>query len=145
MGEESVFQINSQLWIPRGEFRFEYARSGGPGGQNVNKVNSKATLRWNVGENQSLPEGVRQRIKVLAGRRLTDDGELLLVGQRYRDQPKNIEDCLERLRELVLQASVVQRKRIKTKPTRGSVQRRLTDKKAESQKKKSRQKRYSDD
>lgn len=138
MADEGPFIINSQLQIPRGELRFEYARSGGPGGQNVNKVNSKATLRWNLEENQSLPVGVMTRLRGLAGSRLTDGGELLIVGQRFRDQPKNVEDCLEKLRELILKAAVQPRKRIKTKPTRGSVKRRLADKKAESQKKQSR-------
>jgi len=145
MAEESLFVINSTLKIPRAEIQFEFSRSGGPGGQNVNKVNSKTTLRWNLQENQSLPEALRNRLRSLAGRRLTDKGELLLVGQRYRDQPKNIEDCLERLRELVLQASTIPRKRVKTKPTKGSIRRRLTDKKAESQKKQSRQRKFLDD
>ncbi len=145
MGEDGLFRISPQLVIPRGELEFEYARSGGPGGQNVNKVNSKATLRWSLNENQTLPDGVKSRLRTLAGRRLTDEGELLIVGQRYRDQPKNVEDCLERLRELVLQASVVQKRRIKTNPTRGSVQRRLNEKKAGAQKKQSRRKQFGDE
>ncbi len=145
MAEEGLFTITPQLQIPRAELKFEFARSGGPGGQNVNKVNSKATLRWNLVENQTLPQSLLSRLRSLAGNRMTEEGELLIVGQRFRDQPKNIEDCLERLRELVIQASVVPRRRIKTKPTRGSVQRRLTDKKEASKKKESRRKRFSDD
>ncbi|MFO1020655.1 MAG: alternative ribosome rescue aminoacyl-tRNA hydrolase ArfB [Planctomycetales bacterium] len=131
-------EIPPNLQIPDEELRFEYARSGGPGGQNVNKVNSKATLRWQPALNESLPSGVRERFLKRFQSRLTEGGELLIVGQRFRDQPKNVADCLDRLRLMIIEVLQPPKRRIKTRPTGGSVRRRLETKRQNSQKKQGR-------
>lgn len=118
-------QITDQLYIPDGELRWSYARSGGPGGQNVNKVASKAVLRWDVTANTGLPEEVRLRLREQQRGRITTAGELVLTSERFRDQERNRQDCLEKLREMVRQAAIRPRKRRPTRPTRGSQERRL--------------------
>ena len=135
----SLFVSNS-IQIPLAEFDFVYARSSGPGGQNVNKVNSKVQLRWDVAASSALPPEVALRFKTLHRRRITNDGIFTLVSQRYRDQPRNREDCLERLSELVLEATKVPKTRRPTKATRSSHRRRLADKKQRSERKQSRRK-----
>jgi ribosome-associated protein len=127
--------ITDTLAIPDDELEFSYARSGGPGGQNVNKVASKAVLRWNLAANTSLPADVKDRLRQQQANRITDEGDLLIQGQRFRDQARNAEDCLERLRAMVLQALHPPTPRRKTRPTRGSRQRRLTDKRQHSERK----------
>jgi ribosome-associated protein len=134
----TVLSVTPAVQIPLSEFEFTYARSSGPGGQNVNKVNSKATLRWNLIGSPSLPEAVRQRFLKRYGSRVTSEGELLITSQRYRDQPRNIEDCLEKLRELLALAAVPPTPRKKTKPTRGSKERRLRDKRVQTTRKEQR-------
>jgi len=130
--------VSAKLRVPLREFQFTYARSGGPGGQNVNKVNSKAVLRWPVVASPSLPEPVRQRLLTKFRRRITGDGELLVVSQRFRDAGRNTADCLEKLRQMLLDASQPPRPRKPTKPTRGSIQRRLEGKRLQSHKKQQR-------
>jgi ribosome-associated protein len=130
--------VAPHIQIPPAEFEFTYARSSGPGGQNVNKVNSKAVLRWQATKSPSLPEAVRTRFLAKYGSRLTGDGELLITSERYRDQPRNIDDCLEKLREMLLSVAVAPKKRKKTKPSRASKERRLDSKKRDSSKKQSR-------
>ena len=122
--------VSPEIRIPLREFQFTFARSGGPGGQNVNKVSSKAVLRWAVLESPSLPEPVRQRLARLLGRRLTAAGELLVTSQRFRDAGRNAADCLEKLRAMVAEAAKPVRRRRPTRPTAGSVQRRLTAKRS---------------
>ena len=109
--------INSRLTIPREEFEFSYARSGGPGGQNVNKVNTKVTLRWPVESSPSLPPGIKERFLKQYARRITINGELVLSSQRYRDQIRNQSDCLEKLRQMVLEVAEPPKLR---RPTRAS-------------------------
>ncbi|MGE3820399.1 MAG: aminoacyl-tRNA hydrolase, partial [Isosphaeraceae bacterium] len=89
----STLRINDHVAIPMDEFRWDYARSGGPGGQNVNKVNSKALLRWNPSTSPSLPEPVKRRLLVIARRRITAEGDLLISAQDSRDQSRNVESC----------------------------------------------------
>jgi ribosome-associated protein len=127
--------ITPQLSIPLREIEFSYARSGGPGGQNVNKVNSKATLRWNATTSSALPEEIRQRLIVRYSKRLTVEGELIVTSQRFRDAGRNTADCLEKLRELVLAVTVVPKTRRPTKPSRGAKRRRLEDKRRQSTRK----------
>jgi len=121
--------VTDTLKIPLSEFTYQFARSSGPGGQNVNKVNTKVLLRWEVTKSESLPEAVRQRFLESHGNRINSEGELLLTSTRYRDQKRNIEDCLEKLAELLRAVAKPPRKRRKTKPTRGSKERRLKQKK----------------
>jgi ribosome-associated protein len=124
-----VFSINDQLSIPETELTWSFARSGGPGGQNVNKVSSKAILRWNLGANTTLPDEARHRLRGLERRRITTEDELIITSQTYRDQERNKQDCLDRLRAMILRALVVPKVRKATKPTRASKRRRLAEKK----------------
>ncbi|MCA9204259.1 MAG: alternative ribosome rescue aminoacyl-tRNA hydrolase ArfB [Pirellulaceae bacterium] len=130
-----MLKVNRRIAIPLAEFTYTFARSGGPGGQNVNKVNSKATLRWPITSSPSLPEDVRQRFLATFRTRITQDGDLVLSSQRYRDQGRNVQDCLDKLREMLLSVATPPKIRRETKPTRGSRERRLQEKKSLGQKK----------
>jgi ribosome-associated protein len=121
--------------VPDAELHFSFARAGGPGGQNVNKVASKAVLHWDLAGSPSLPEEVKARLRTLQRRRITGDGVLVLQGQRFRDQARNVADCRERLREMIVQALQAPRPRKATRPTRGSRERRLNAKKHQAQRK----------
>ena len=123
-----MLKIDDRIAIPLDEFRWEFSRSGGPGGQNVNKVNSKVLLRWNPGESPSLPAPVRTRLLKLVAHRLTDEGELLVTSQATRDQGRNLDDCLDKLRAIILAAVKPPKARRPTKPTRGSQVRRIESK-----------------
>ena len=115
-------------------------RSSGPGGQNVNKVNTKVRLRWPVVESPSLPDPVKKRLLEKYHRRINSDGELLITSQRYRDQSRNVDDCLEKLRELLTDVGTTPKPRKKTKPSRASKERRLREKRVQSDRKRSRRK-----
>jgi ribosome-associated protein len=130
--------ITSSIQVPLDEFEFTYARSSGPGGQNVNKVNSKALLRWPVRSSPSLPEGVRQRFLNRYGNRVTAEGDVLISSQRYRDQAKNVDDCLAKLQEMLAAVAVAPVRRKRTKPSRSSIKRRLDNKRHTSDKKRGR-------
>jgi ribosome-associated protein len=130
--DETRLVVSRSVSIPLAEFAVEYVRSGGPGGQNVNKVSSKARVRWPVVSSPSLPEEVKERFLTRYNSRLTNEGELIIVGQRYRDQKKNYDDCLDRLREMVREVLVPPRPRKATKPTRGSQKRRVEAKRQRS-------------
>ena len=133
-----MLTITPTLQIPDSEFQFTFARSSGPGGQNVNKVNSKAVLRWSPAASPSLPEDVRSRFLARYASRLTTEGDLILTSQRSRDQNRNSEDCLARLREMLLAVTRKPVQRRPTKPTRGSHKRRLEAKRIQSGKKRNR-------
>lgn len=133
-----MLEIAPHLRIPPSEFEFTFTRSSGPGGQNVNKVNSKAVLRWNPTTSPSLPPAVRDRFLSHYRSRLTNDGELIISSERYRDQPKNIDDCLEKLRAMLFTVARPPKTRKKTKPTRASKQRRLDSKRRDGEKKQGR-------
>jgi ribosome-associated protein len=124
-----MVEINQHLRIPDDEFAWSYARSSGPGGQNVNKVASKAVLRWHVANTPSLPGHVKARLMTQQVNRLTSDGVLILTSQQHRDQERNRQDCLDKLRAMVKQAAAIPKKRRPTRPTRGSKERRLQAKK----------------
>src|SRR5437773_798944 len=127
--------ITAPLQVPDSELVFTLARPGGPGGQNVNQVASKAILHWNLEANTTLPADVKDRLRRHHKKRLTAEGELVLQGQRYCDQAKNIEACRDKLRQMILQALHVPKPRRPTKPTRGSKERRLDAKRRQSQRK----------
>lgn len=123
-----MLHINERIGIPESEFEFSFVRSGGPGGQNVNKVASKAVLRWRVADSPSLPAEVKSRFLAQQRRRLTRDGDIVLSSQRFRDQPRNVQDCLDKVRTLVLLATIIPRPRKPTRPTRSSKEMRLQGK-----------------
>ena len=137
--------IPPRISIPDSEFQFTFVRSSGPGGQNVNKVNTKAVLRWPVAASPSLPPAVRDRFRTRYASRLTTDGELVLSSQRFRDQAKNRDDCLEKLRAMLEAVAVAPVRRRKTKPSRASVERRIEAKRRLSGRKQQRRQRPSDD
>lgn len=137
--------INSHVTIPGEELVITFARSSGPGGQNVNKVNSKVNLRWNLRESNSLPSEAKQRFETCFPTRINQAGEVMLSSDKFRDQGRNLADCYEKLRQLVQAALVAPRKRKPSRPTRGSIEERLTSKRHKAQIKKQRRFRNSDD
>ncbi|SMF13087.1 alternative ribosome rescue aminoacyl-tRNA hydrolase ArfB [Pseudobacteriovorax antillogorgiicola] len=132
--------IKDNFYIPSLEIDFQFARSSGPGGQNVNKVNSKAILSWQFSENRNLPEGVRKRFEERFSNRINSDGQVIIHSERYRDRPQNIKDCEDKLKEMLLAVWQPAKKRKPTKPTRASKEKRLQAKKGRSETKKNRQK-----
>lgn len=142
---DHVLIVTRSIRIPRDEFTFTFMRSSGPGGQNVNKVNTKVRLRWDVTGSPSLSEAVKARFQQAYSRRITAEGDLLITSQRYRDQVRNIDDCLEKLRELLAAVAAPPRRRKKTRPSRASKERRLKGKREQSERKRSRRKPGRDD
>lgn len=134
----AALAVNNRIRIPLAEFEFSFARSSGPGGQNVNKVNSKALLRWPVRTSPSLPEAVRDRLLSRFGSRITADGDLLISSQRFRDQGRNVDDCLDKLRGMLIEVAAPPKRRRRTKPSRASIKRRLESKRRKSEKKQGR-------
>lgn len=130
--------VTQSIRIHADEFQWSYVRAGGPGGQNVNKVSSKAVLRWSVGKSRGLPDDVRARFRAQNHKRISAEGDFILTSQRYRDQDRNRQDCLEKLRGIVAQAAVRPKPRKPTKPTRGSREARLQVKRFRSRTKASR-------
>ncbi|QDT18097.1 alternative ribosome rescue aminoacyl-tRNA hydrolase ArfB [Alienimonas californiensis] len=135
MSLPSHLTVTQTLRVPTDEFTLTYARSSGPGGQNVNKVETKAVLRWPVVNSPSLPEGVKERFCQQYRTRINNDGELVMNCDEYRDQPSNREAVLERLRDMLSNVARPPKTRRKTKPTKGSQRRRLAAKKERSEKK----------
>jgi len=132
------------IQVPQDELTFTYARSSGAGGQNVNKVNSKAVLRWSPVSSAALHGAVRERFLARFGNRLTTEGDLIITSERHRDQGRNAADCMEKLREMLAEIATPPKRRRATKPTFGSKMRRLNSKKAHSDKKQSRRTRSDD-
>ena len=127
-----------RLRIAVKELRFSFSRSSGAGGQNVNKLNTKATLRWEVLESPSLPAAMRARFAARFARRISAGGELLLSSQRYRDQGRNVADCLEKLDAMLAEVAKPPTPRRPTRRTRASVERRLAQKQRRSESKRRR-------
>ncbi len=123
--ESEILSVNHRIRVPCREFSWSTARSSGPGGQNVNKVNSKVIMRWSLAESESLPGDVKDRFIAAYRRRMTGEGELVLSSERFRDQPKNIADCLEKLHALLQSVATAPKPRRAVKPTRASKRRRV--------------------
>ena len=133
-----MLKITGSIQIPLREFEFTFARSSGPGGQNVNKVNTKATLTWDIGKTQSISESIKSRFRAKFSRRINKEGRVIVHSQRFRDQGRNVADCLTKMQELVKSVTKPPKVRKKTKRSRASIQRRLDHKKANSQRKQGR-------
>ena len=131
--------------IPRGELRFSFVRSAGAGGQNVNKVATKAVLRWDVARSPSLSSDVRARFMARQHGRITRAGELVLSSQRFREQERNVADCLAKLQAMLEDAATPPRPRRPTRPGRGATERRLESKRVRSGKKRERRWRGGDE
>jgi ribosome-associated protein len=125
-------EITPSIRIPDAELRLSFARSSGPGGQNVNKVSSKAILHFDALTTPSLPPDVRQRFLERYRPRLTNAGAIVIHSEEFRDQPRNIQACYDKLRDMILAVLRAPKKRRPTKPTRGSKVRRLNEKKKRS-------------
>jgi ribosome-associated protein len=136
----TIIRVTPQISIPRREIQFSFVRSSGPGGQNVNKVASKAVLRWQVASSSSIGDDVRARLVSRLGRRVNDRGDLVLASQRYRDQAKNVDDCLQKFCALVAAAAATPKKRKKTRLPKSAREARLKQKRTTSEKKQSRRK-----
>lgn len=140
-----MISITPRIQIPKRELVIHYVRSSGPGGQNVNKVATKAVLRWNLEETDALPADVRERFMARYGPRLTSSGELILTADRERSQSRNADACVTRLIEMVRAVATPPRPRRPSRPTRGSVRRRLASKQHRSRLKRSRKSRPDED
>lgn len=116
--------------VPFHELDFSYARSRGPGGQNVNKTNSAAVLRWNLLASEAFTVEQKERIFKKLENRLTKDGDLVIRSDEFRDQDRNRSECIRRLGEVLERALFVPKKRIATKPSRSSQRKRVEAKKS---------------
>ncbi len=127
-----MLNITKTIFVNKTELQETFIRSSGPGGQNVNKVATAVQLRFDVINSPSLPDDVRERLIRLAGKRMTEDGVLLIEARRFRTQERNREDALNRLTDLIRKASKKPVPRRRTKPSLASRQRRLDGKRRKS-------------
>ena len=138
-----TLKINAHLELPLRELNFRAARSGGPGGQHVNKVSSKIEVRFSVVDSRALSESQKNRIlKRTPPRFLTKDGEIVVTAEEHRDQSRNRELCLEKLKSLLAKALAKPKRRIPTKLSRSAKTRRKESKQRQSRKKQERRKRF---
>ena len=122
--------MSAGVLLPDADLQFQFIRSSGPGGQNVNKVASAVQLRFDLAGTQVLSAAVKSRVRALAGSRLTLEGTVLITARNHRTQEGNRREALERLQDLIACASIEPKKRHKTKPTKASQRRRLDHKRA---------------
>ena len=130
--------VNPRLTSPERELNLSTARSSGPGGQNVNKVNSKVTLRWNPDQCGALDPAWRRRFLARFGNRINREGEIVLHSDRFRDQGRNLTDVRQKLAAMLRECQSPPKTRKATRPTKGSQRRRLDEKKRHSMKKEGR-------
>ncbi|HEY5289332.1 MAG TPA: alternative ribosome rescue aminoacyl-tRNA hydrolase ArfB [Caulobacteraceae bacterium] len=123
-----MIEITDQIALHDDELVFHYILASGPGGQNVNKVNSAAQLRFDARRSPSLPTDVSVRLQRLAGARLTNDGVIVITAKRFRSQERNRADALGRLTVLIVKAAKIPARRVPTGPTRAEKERRLRSK-----------------
>lgn len=133
-----MIKVTNSIYLDEDELQESFIRASGPGGQNVNKVESAVQLRFDVRNSPSLPDDVKERLERIAGKRLTNDGVLIITAQRFRMQERNREDAVNRLVELVRQATERPKPRRPTRPTLASKKRRLEAKGRRSEIKKGR-------
>ncbi len=134
-----MIEITEDISIDEQELQWEFVRSSGPGGQNVNKVSTAVQLRFDVKHSPSVPDDIKKRLIRLAGRRMTREGELIIEARQYRYQERNRQDALKRLKEFIWKAAQKPKIRHKTKPTLSSRVKRLETKCRQGEKKRLRQ------
>jgi len=130
-----MLEVTNVIRIPLDEFEWSFARSGGPGGQNVNKVASKAVLRWNFDQSPSVPADVKERFRARFPSRLTTEGQLVLASELTRDQGRNRDDCLAKLAAMLRSVAAPPKTRRPTRPSRSSQRRRVDAKRRQSARK----------
>lgn len=123
-----MLRVSKDIVIDDRELEERFIRASGPGGQHVNKVATAVELRFDVRQCSALPPSVTARLERLAGRRLTEEGVLVIRAERFRTQERNRDDARERLLKLIRKAAIVPKRRVATKPTRASKERRREDK-----------------
>jgi len=133
-----MIRVTPDIALSPQEIRFEFVRSSGPGGQNVNKVATAVQLRFDLHNSPSLPPEVKRRLHKLAGKKVSANGVLIIQASRFKSQGQNRQDAVERLRRLILQATVKPKRRVKTRPSRQSKLRRLEAKRHRSRLKRNR-------
>jgi ribosome-associated protein len=133
-----VRRTDPSLPLPLRELRFTYSTSRGPGGQNVNRRQTRAILHWDVGATRALAPEVRERLRARFAHRLDSAGVLHLASERYRDRGRNCADCVEKLRRMLREVALAPRPRRPTRPTRASTERRLRAKHARARRKRER-------
>lgn len=132
----------AQITIPFSEFSFTFSRSGGAGGQNVNKVNSKVVLEWNMAISPILSWSVKERFRTKYKGFINEEGIVQITGQRHRSQKANIDDCIQKLHEMIEEVFTPPKTRKATKPKRSAILKRLNTKKKDSEKKRMRKSDY---
>ena len=133
-----MIHVNRQVQIPLKELEFDFVKGSGAGGQKINKTNSCVLLTWNLNKSVALSEAAKDRVYKKIKSRVSASGDIVIRSQRFRDRGKNVADCMEKLRVLLLEALKVEKIRKKTKVPKSAVKKRRDDKKKRSDVKKTR-------